>query len=92
MIFVVQYLERLRCGNAPRQQFDEIPRLQYDVGVRRLARGADGHAPLDQIQFAVDSVLGEAARDEGPNFAQISLAIFGKERREGALLEESATR
>lgn len=57
-----------------------------------LARCLDRHGTLDEIEDWHDAKLVEGLADEGPRVAEVSFAVFGKQRHEGRLLEEGAGR
>lgn len=90
MILVVHHFQRLRRRYRPSQQFDQIARLENDVGIGGLFGGANGHAALDQVEFARYKVLVEGGGDEGPDLAQVLFAVFGKERGEGGFFEKTS--
>lgn len=60
--------------------------------VAHLARCLDCHGTLDEIEDWHNAKLVESLADKGPRVAEVSFAVFGKQRHEGRLLEEGAGR
>ena len=84
---VAQNLLRLPQIHTPRQQLDQVARLEDHVGVPRFSCRRNRHRALDQIELAADAVSLEDGGDLGPGLTQILLSIRREEHRERRLLE-----
>lgn len=74
----------------PREELDQVPRLDDDERVPRLARRAHRHRALDQVERARDVHLLERARHVRPGLADRLFAVLREEDGERGLLEEVA--
>mmetsp|Transcript_14166 Transcript_14166/g.33625 ORF Transcript_14166/g.33625 Transcript_14166/m.33625 type:complete len:359 (-) Transcript_14166:160-1236(-) len=79
---ILKHAQRLDVGHRAGQHLDQVPRLNDDVRVPRLARGVHGHRALDQVQLAVEVHLLERARHVRPRLADVLLAVLREEHRE----------
>lgn len=60
-------LERyLRGWNAAREELDEVPSLDDDIWIIRLACGADCHGTFNNIQLAANADFLERSSDGWP--------------------------
>lgn len=56
---ILEHLDSLGYGDRAGEQLDEVAGLKDGGGVVSLEGGGDDHAALDQVQLAVDVVLGK---------------------------------
>lgn len=89
---VVEDADGLRGGDAAAEQLDAVARGEDGRRVVGLERGADRHAPRDEVERAGDVVPREGAGDERPGGEEVLLAVLGEDDAEGGLLGEGPGR
>lgn len=78
--------------HTPRQQLDQVARLENCRGIKGFPRSLDHHASLDQIEGARNPLLLQGSRNNWPCLFQVYFSVFREQSHKGRLLREAAAR